>query len=192
MPQINLLRTLLRTTLAITTSLSVVAARDANLLPTVCVTGATGYLASELIAQLLSTGRYMVRGTVRSLANEEKLAPLRTLSGAAERLELMEADLFDAGSFEPCIAGVMFVFHTASPFITSNIVDPMTQLVEPAVKGTEAVLAAAALAGVTRVVLTSSIAAVKGAAPKADGSCFSEDDWNESSTLDGDGLDQYR
>ena len=37
----------------------------------VCVTGATGFFASELVAQLLGHG-YHVRATVRSFANTER------------------------------------------------------------------------------------------------------------------------
>eukprot|EP00408_Alexandrium_pacificum_P013937 CAMPEP_0171236868 /NCGR_PEP_ID=MMETSP0790-20130122/42678_1 /TAXON_ID=2925 /ORGANISM="Alexandrium catenella, Strain OF101" /LENGTH=89 /DNA_ID=CAMNT_0011703213 /DNA_START=61 /DNA_END=327 /DNA_ORIENTATION=- len=42
----------------------------------VCVTGASGFIALHLVEQLLAKG-YTVVGTVRSLTNEAKLAPLR-------------------------------------------------------------------------------------------------------------------
>lgn len=67
----------------------------------VLVTGASGFLASHVVKQLLESGEYMVRGTVRSLANEKKVAPLRNLcpENAKYELELVEADLLDKGSW---------------------------------------------------------------------------------------------
>lgn len=59
----------------------------------VLVTGASGYLASHVVQQLLQDG-YQVRGTVRSLTNPLKVDPLKKLGEEAEnRLELVEADL---------------------------------------------------------------------------------------------------
>ena len=49
--------------------------------PIACVTGATGFLASELVAQLLGRG-YRVHATVRSLANAERNTCLLDLPGA--------------------------------------------------------------------------------------------------------------
>jgi hypothetical protein len=48
--------------------------------------------------------------------DEKKAAPLRELPGAAERLVLFEADMYDADTFEPAIAGCEFVFLLATPF----------------------------------------------------------------------------
>lgn len=61
----------------------------------VLVTGASGYVALHCVQQLLQHG-YKVRGTVRSLRNESKVAPLRQMEGASELLELVEADLMHA------------------------------------------------------------------------------------------------
>jgi len=161
-------------------------------LPLVTVTGATGYLAMELVGQLLEHKKYRVRGTVRSLSDADKIAPLTRLEGAAERLELVEADLLEEGSFDTAVEGAKYVFHTASPFITSGVEDPQTQLVDPAVKGTENVMRSAVAHSVQRVVLTSSVAAVMGGLGDKD-CAFDESDWNTSSTIDSDcGLDLYR
>lgn len=67
----------------------------------VIVTGASGFLASHVVLQLLESGEYMVRGTVRSLKNEQKVAPLRKLKpeNAKYELELVEADLTDKESW---------------------------------------------------------------------------------------------
>ncbi|BAF22092.1 NADPH HC-toxin reductase 1 isoform X1 [Oryza sativa Japonica Group] len=81
----------------------------------VCVTGASGYIATCLVKKLLERG-CIVHGTLRNLGDEKKAAPLRELPGAAERLVLFEADMYDADTFEPAIAGCEFVFLLATPF----------------------------------------------------------------------------
>jgi len=120
----------------------------------------------------------MVRGTVRRVAAADHL---RALPDAVERLELVEADLTVPGSFEPAVRGCGTVFHTASPYVI-QVDDPQRDLVDPAVNGTLAVLRACAAAGdVSRVVLTSSMAAVTDE-PDAN-RVLTEADWNEKSTL---------
>lgn len=52
---------------------------------TVLVTGASGYIASHIIKELLSRG-YNVVGTVRNLANKENYGFLHDLSNAKEHL----------------------------------------------------------------------------------------------------------
>ncbi|KAF9587222.1 hypothetical protein IFM89_039552 [Coptis chinensis] len=82
----------------------------------VCVTGASGYLASWLVKRLLLSG-YHVKGTVRDPGNQKKLAHLWQLEGAKERLELVKADLMEDGSFDDAVMGCDGVFHTASPVL---------------------------------------------------------------------------
>ena len=41
--------------------------------PVVLVTGATGYIAMHIVQQLLDTGEYQVRGTIRDLKNKTKV-----------------------------------------------------------------------------------------------------------------------
>lgn len=146
----------------------------------VLVTGATGFVASRLIEQLLARG-YRVRGTVRSVKKPGDVERLRQLPGAAERLELVEADLTAPGSFDAPAAGCEVVMHTASPYVI-DVRDPQRDLVDPAVQGTREVLGAAARAGsVRRVVLTSSFAAVTDEPDAAH--VLTEADWNEKSSL---------
>jgi hypothetical protein len=52
----------------------------------------------------------------RGVAEDEKKAGLlRSLPSAAERLRLFQADIYDADTFEPAIAGCEFVFLVATP-----------------------------------------------------------------------------
>ncbi|ACF45732.1 MAG: aldehyde reductase [Prosthecochloris sp.] len=148
--------------------------------PIVCVTGATGFIAAHLIKKLLQQG-YAVRGTVRKLSKHSSYRFLENLDGAAERLELIEADLLSPGSFDAAIGGTQYVMHTASPYLI-NVRDPQKNLVEPALEGTRSVLESCRKASsVKRVVLTSSIAAITGA-PDSN-RVFTENDWNTTSSL---------
>ena len=168
-------------------------ASSENQVEIACVTGASGYLGVEVVAQLLDAG-WVVRGTVRDPSDVAKTRELRALPGAAERLSLLPADLLGGtGAFEPCVDGAAALFHTASPFVTANITDAQAQLVRPALEGTtHAVSAALASPSVRRIIVTSSIAATMGRFTDKDG-CFNEDDWNGSSKPDAsDGLDAYR
>ncbi len=70
--------------------------------PTAVVTGATGFVASELVKQLLEKG-YTVRGTVRSLHNESKVQHLQRLGKALPgKLTLHEADLLKVCLWVDC------------------------------------------------------------------------------------------
>ena len=151
-----------------------------------CVTGSSGYLGMELTAQLLESG-YHVRGTVRDPDNEKKVLPLQNLPFANERLTLVKADLLGgSAAFDDCAEGATIFFHTASPFITKNLIDPYKQLVEPSLRGTEAAVGAALRSTtVNTIILTSSIAATM--AGVVEGHCFDEYDWNTKSTLTGSG-----
>ncbi|KAL9994007.1 putative cinnamyl-alcohol dehydrogenase [Helianthus debilis subsp. tardiflorus] len=125
----------------------------------VCVTGASGYIASWLVKLLLDRG-YTVHATVRSLDDPKKTEHLLAFDGAKERLSLFEANLTAEGSFDSAVNGCVCVFHTASPVIIS-VDDPQAQLIDPAVKGTLNVLKSAAkVQSLKKVVLTSSMAAV--------------------------------
>ncbi|KAJ1379947.1 hypothetical protein SESBI_46431, partial [Sesbania bispinosa] len=100
----------------------------------VCVTGASGYIASWIVKFLLQRG-YTVRATVRDPSNPNKVDHLLKLDGAKERLQLFKADLLEEGSFDSAVEGSDAVFHTASP-AQFFVKDPQAELIDPAVKGT--------------------------------------------------------
>ncbi|XP_061374807.1 tetraketide alpha-pyrone reductase 1 [Gastrolobium bilobum] len=126
----------------------------------VCVTGASGFLASWLIKRLLLSG-YHVIGTVRDLGKQKKFEHLWKLEGAKDRLELVEADLMEESSFDNAIMGCKGVFHIASPVLKPSS-DPKSEILEPAVQGTLNVLRSCRKnTELGRVVLTSSSSAVR-------------------------------
>lgn len=125
----------------------------------VCVTGASGFIASWLIKRLLESG-YNVIGTVRDPGDEKKIGHLLELEGAKERLKLVRADLIEEDSFDNAIMGCEGVFHVASPVYFGPMSDPKSELVNPAVKGTLNVLRSCKKNQMLKkVILTSSTAA---------------------------------
>lgn len=142
----------------------------------VLVTGATGFIAGYVIAELLEHG-YAVRATVRDLGNAGKRAHLVEL---AERLgaelEFVEAELDRDAGWDAAVDGCTEVLHVASPFPSTPPADEQ-ELIRPAVDGTLRVLRACAENDlVRRVVLTSSLAAV--AYGHRDDAVRTEADWS--------------
>lgn len=154
----------------------------------VLVTGATGFIALHII-QLLQREGYRVRGTVRSLKNENKLKPLKSLCPNAKYpLELVEADLTEDNGWDDAAKGCHYCIHVASPFPNAP---PKKEedLMIPAVEGTKRVFRACTNAGtVKRIVLTSSISAVHGESSNEEGRVYTEDDWSDISSSD---IDAY-
>ena len=151
--------------------------------PLVLVTGASGYIAAHAVQLLLSSGKYRVRGTVRSLKNEKKVKELKELVPDAKYpLDLIEADLQNKESWPPAVQGCTYVLHIASPFPAAVPKNP-DEVIRPAVDGTLNVLTACSESGsVKKVVLTSSIAAIScGGAGRPDrpkDHVYTEEDWS--------------
>ncbi|XP_039795733.1 phenylacetaldehyde reductase-like [Panicum virgatum] len=124
----------------------------------VCVTGGGGFIASWLVKLLLSRG-YAVHATVRD-PSDPKNAHLRRLEGAPESLLLFKADVLDRDALAAAVAGCEGVFHVASPVPADKVVDPESEVLAPAAKGTLNVLQACSANNVQKVVVVSSTAAV--------------------------------
>jgi nucleoside-diphosphate-sugar epimerase len=145
----------------------------------VLVTGGSGFVASHCILQLLEGG-YAVRATVRDAKREaDVLAMLKRggLTDPGDRLEFAIADLESDGGWPPAVAGCTYVLHVASPF-PSTVPKNEDELVKPARDGALRVLRAARDAGVVRVVLTSSYAAI-GYGGAARSTPYTEADWTD-------------
>jgi len=136
----------------------------------VLVTGANGHVGNNLVRLLLEQG-YTVRASVRDKSDPAKTRPLSELG-----CEIVEADIMEPDTLHAAVDGLDGVFHVAAVYVTWAK-DPQREIIDPSVKGATNVLSAAADAGVKRVVLTSSCAAVGVDAPA--GEPLTEDDWYE-------------
>jgi nucleoside-diphosphate-sugar epimerase len=142
----------------------------------VLVTGGSGFIGAHCIVQLLAAG-YRVRTTVRSLAREAEVRSMLKAGGAepGNALSFVAADLSADPGWADAVAGCDFVLHVASPF-PPNAPKHEEELIIPAREGALRVLRAAREAGVRRVVMTSSFAAI-GYGQKPTGVPFCEKNW---------------
>ncbi|MFE9455092.1 NAD-dependent epimerase/dehydratase family protein [Streptomyces sp. NPDC006739] len=153
---------------------------------TVLVTGVSGFIGGHTAAELLRRG-YAVRGSVRSPARAAEVRAAMAEAGADDTLlEILQLDLLSDEGWAAATAGCRFVLHVASPFVTTKPKDPQ-DLIRPAVQGTTRAIATALDAGVERVVITSSLAAVQYAPARRD-HVFTASDWTP---LDRRGLGAY-
>jgi nucleoside-diphosphate-sugar epimerase len=152
---------------------------DDNASTTVLVTGATGYIARHVVVQLLDEG-YAVRGTARSTSSlgglRSDLTPFVQDASSIDRFTLVATDLTRESGWADAVAGCTYVYHVASPIPSAPPKDP-DDLIVPARDGTLRVLRASLDAGVRRVVLTSSLAAVLYGVDRT-GKVFTEADWS--------------
>src|SRR6476646_3425615 len=144
---------------------------------TVLVSGGSGFLGGRCVVELLRRG-YAVRTTVRDLGKEEGV---RARGGsevdAGDRLTVLAADLRSDDGWAEAVEGCDYVLHVASPFPAAQPKDP-DELIVPAREGTLRVLRAALDAGVERIVVTSSVAAVRGGVVSASAP-LTEADWTD-------------
>jgi nucleoside-diphosphate-sugar epimerase len=148
--------------------------------PPILVTGGSGYIALHLILKLLQSGA-TVRTTVRSLTREasvrESLAEAGAPEDTATRLTFIAADLNKDEGWKEAVEGCEHVHHVASPF-PLELPKHEDELIVPARDGALRLLRAAKDAGVKRVVLTSSFAAIGYGWPASHTEPFTEKDWS--------------
>lgn len=146
----------------------------------VLVTGGSGFVGVHCIAALLTDpAGYQVRTTVRSLSREPEVRAMLDVAGVdhGARLEFAEADLERDDGWAEAVEGCRYVLHVASPFPPSAPKHE-DELIVPARDGALRVLRAARDAGVSRVVLTSSFAAI-GYGHHPTGEPSTEADWTD-------------
>ncbi|MBM2830751.1 MAG: NAD-dependent dehydratase [Gammaproteobacteria bacterium] len=111
------------------------------------VTGATGFVGSAVVRKLINAG-HDVRVLVRSKSNR------RNLDGLT--VEIKEGDLCDTQSLKSAVAGCDNLFHVAADY-RLWVRDPEV-MYNININGTQALILAAAEAGIKRIVYTSSVA----------------------------------
>jgi dihydroflavonol-4-reductase len=125
------------------------------------VTGATGFVGSAVVRKLLAAG-FEVRALVRPGSDRRNLDGLE--------IELVPGDLGDRASLARAAAGCRALFHLAADY-RLWVPDPDTMM-RANVEGSRNIVRAAAEAGVSRIVYTSSVAVLKAG---TDGSVADED-----------------
>jgi nucleoside-diphosphate-sugar epimerase len=144
---------------------------------TALVTGGSGFLGGWCLIELLRRG-YRVRTTVRDVSREPAVrASIASEVDAGDRLSVLAADLLSDAGWGKAVDGCDYVLHVASPFPPAQPKDP-DELIVPARDGTVRVLGAALDAGIGRVVVTSSVAAIRGGRSEAP-SPLTEEDWTD-------------
>ncbi len=153
----------------------------------VLVTGGSGFIGAHIVLQLLEAGHH-VRATIRSLQREPDVRAMLKEGGAnpGDRLSFIAADLENDANWPEAVAGCDYVLHVASPF-PEKLPKHEDELIVPARDGALRVLRASRDAGVQRVVLTSSFAAI-GYGHQPQPTPFNETDWTD---LTGEGLTPY-
>ena len=107
----------------------------------VVVTGASGYIGSHIVANLLLKGK-KVRATVRDAEDLERVKHLKEMEVSENgSLEIVEMDLFDEDSVDLAISGATDVIHTAAVVIVKSK-NPQEKIVDPSVIGTKNIISA--------------------------------------------------
>lgn len=147
----------------------------------VLVTGATGYIAKHLVLQLLNAGHSVV-GSARSLSREGELRDAMAAhledASALDRLSVVALDLNSDDGWDAAMQGIDVVMHTASPFPLGQ---PKNEddLIRPAVDGALRAAKAANRAGIGRIIMTSSSAAVLSTDLPPGKTVHDEEDWTD-------------
>lgn len=154
-------------------------AKTSNKKQIVLVTGASGFIAKHCILKLLAEG-YAVRGSLRTPGRADEVRTALDRHVSTDDLSFVTLDLSDDTGWRDAMTGCSYVLHVASPF-PSGPPAHEDDLIVPAREGVLRALRAAATAGVKRVVLTSSMAAIA-YGHEDENKVMSEADW---SVLDG-------
>jgi nucleoside-diphosphate-sugar epimerase len=143
----------------------------------VLVTGGSGFIGGWCVIAALQQG-HSVRTTVRDLKREASVrAAIGKMVDPKDKLSFYAADLMSDAGWDAATQGCDYVLHVASPLGTVEPRDP-NELIVPAREGAKRAVAAAIKAGVKRVVLTSSVAAMRSSS-NANESVADETQWTD-------------
>jgi dihydroflavonol-4-reductase len=144
----------------------------------ILVTGGSGFIAGFIIRQLIEQG-WTVNTTIRSLAREAEVRGW--LATDNDCLHFFAADLTSDAGWAEAMAGCSHVAHVASPLPAVAPKDE-NEIIIPARDGALRALRFARDAGVTRFVMTSSVAAIAYGHQRT--AAFTEADWTDISSPD--------
>ena len=132
----------------------------------ILLTGSTGHLGYKTLIEALSKG-YKVRATVRSDAKAEEVKAARSTQPYLSQLTFVTVpDIEKRGAFDEAVKDVNAIIHFASPLAKPSD-DPEKTIIQPAINGTLSILYSALKEhSVKRVVITSSVAAVRPSSAK--------------------------
>ena len=151
----------------------------------IAVTGASGYIGSWIVHDLMEQG-YNVRACVRDSGNPQKIDHLLAMNENSDltgNVELFVGDLFKPGSYDETFKGCCAVIH-AGATVGYNKETPQ-QVYDGCFTEVRHVITSVKESGtVKRFVFTSSFAAV--GHPRPAGYVFTENDWC------GDNIEGYR
>ena len=160
----------------------------------VLVTGGSGFLGVHCILQCLKAG-YRVRTTVRSSKREADVRNMLKAGGGGggattnnldDLTFAVGVDLLKDEGWKEAARGCTYVLHVASPY-PATVPKHENDLIAPAREGTLRVLRAARDAGVERVVVTSSVAAIMYGNPPTE-TPLNEEMWTN---VNGPGVSAY-
>lgn len=149
------------------------------------VTGGAGYIGKHIVLNLLNGGHTVV-ASMRDRSREVELrnalyAHLNEPVKDLDRLSVVELDLTSDVGWEDAFRdnNIDVLFHLASP---CPVEEPKNEdgVIRPAIDGALRAVRAAHAAGVTRVIATSSVAAVVNCNLSNDRTEYDETDWTES------------
>lgn len=142
----------------------------------ILVTGVSGFIAKHVALQLLQRG-YEVRGTIRSLSKAIDVQRALGAAGAdTDRLSFAAADLSADDGWEEAAKGCDGIMHIASPFPLAQPRD-RGALVPEARDGALRVIRSGRAA--SRIIMTSSVAAIVYRPNRPPVFTFGENDWSD-------------
>tara|TARA_A100001037_G_C15072565_1_gene600152 strand:+ start:196 stop:1221 length:1026 start_codon:yes stop_codon:yes gene_type:complete len=149
----------------------------------VLVTGASGYIGSHIVANLLSKGMN-VRAAVRDKNDPSRVEHLLALPiSKGGSLDLVEMDLFNVEQVNVAVSDCTDVIHAAASLYVGKM-DKQKDVVDPSVVGTKNICEAIDKAGtVERLVHTSSTAAIRPTS-YVNGEVFTSKTWADDATLE--------